>query len=176
MKIQNMFISTLLITGVIACGTTNESEVAENDAAANEMSQEANVVFGTYGEEIDVDEAIMPMELMLEMEGHDSLNVTLVAEINSSCKKKGCWMNVDLGNEEEMTVRFIDYGFFVPKEGIEGKTAFMRGTVKRDTTSVELLQHYAEDGGATQEEIDEITEPEYSLTFLADGVVIHNAE
>jgi hypothetical protein len=45
-----------------------------------------------------------------------------------------------------------------------------------DTLSVEMLRHYAEDGGATPEEIEEITEPEYSLSFVADGVVIREEE
>jgi hypothetical protein len=33
-------------------------------------------------------------------------------------------------------------------------------------------KHYAEDGGATQEEIDAITGDQVKLTFVADGVKI----
>jgi len=35
-----------------------------------------------------------------------------------------------------------------------------------------LLRHYAEDAGKSEEEIMTITEPEYVLTFTADGVII----
>ena len=40
--------------------------------------------------------------------------------------------------------------------------------------SVDLLRHYAEDAGKSKDEIEKITKPEVSLTFLADGVFIEN--
>jgi len=168
---------TVLALTMVACSTGTQSEdVDSTDATTQEVQDAGSNVFGTYGEEISIDEAISPVELMLEMEGRDSMAVTLEAVINSSCKKKGCWMNVDAGNGEEMKVTFTDYGFFVPKEGVEGMTAIMQGTAMWDTLSVEMLRHYAEDGGATPEEIEEITEPEFSLSFVADGVVIRKEE
>jgi len=69
-------------------------------------------------------------------------------------------------------VRFKDYGFFVPKEGVEGKEAIMHGYAKMDTISVDMLRHYAEDAGDSEEEIMKITEPSYTLEFIADGVLI----
>ena len=41
-----------------------------------------------------------------------------------------------------------------------------------DTISVEMLRHYAEDAGDSEEEILKITEAEYELSFIADGVLI----
>ena len=41
-----------------------------------------------------------------------------------------------------------------------------------DTMDVEILRHYAEDGGASKNEILKITEPQYVLGFIADGVLI----
>ena len=35
-----------------------------------------------------------------------------------------------------------------------------------------MLRHYAEDAGKTEEEIMTITEPEYVLSFTANGVII----
>jgi hypothetical protein len=80
-------------------------------------------------------------------------------------------MNVRV-NQDTILVRFKDYGFFVPKEGQENKQVIMRGAVKTDTISVEMLRHYAEDAKLSIEEINKITEPDYSLSFLADGVII----
>ena len=75
-------------------------------------------------------------------------------------------------DEDTVMVRFKDYGFFVPKEGVEGKIAVIRGEAFFDTLSVQLLQHYAEDAGKSEEDILSITEPEYALSFTADGVII----
>jgi hypothetical protein len=41
-----------------------------------------------------------------------------------------------------------------------------------DTISVEMLRHYAEDAKLSIEEINKINEPDYSISFLADGVII----
>jgi hypothetical protein len=40
------------------------------------------------------------------------------------------------------------------------------------TCDVEMLRHFAEDAGQTQEEIDAITEPEVEWSFEATGVYI----
>jgi hypothetical protein len=92
-------------------------------------------------------------------------------EIIDVCPKKGCWMNVKV-DSDTVFVKFKDYGFFVPKEGVEGKTAIISGEIFYDTLSVELLRHYAEDAGKSSEEINLIVEPEYTLAFTAHGVII----
>ncbi|MBP7515759.1 MAG: DUF4920 domain-containing protein, partial [Flavobacteriales bacterium] len=92
--------------------------------------------------------------------------------IITSCQKKGCWMDVQLPNNEVMKVKFLDYAFFVPTEGLEGKTAILNGVATKETIDVATLQHYAEDAGKTKEEIAQITEPRTEITFLADGVLI----
>ena len=92
-------------------------------------------------------------------------------EIIETCAKKGCWMKMRADNDTLM-VRFKDYGFFVPKEGVDGKHVIVNGEAFYDTLTVDLLRHYAEDAGKTEEEIMTITEPEYVLSFTANGVII----
>jgi hypothetical protein len=75
-----------------------------------------------------------------------------------------------------MRVTFKDYGFFVPKEGMEGKEVVFEGVAKRKVTDVDMLKHFAEDAGKSQEEIDAITEPKVELTFVANGVIIKEKE
>jgi len=99
-------------------------------------------------------------------------NVILDGFITQTCAKKGCWMDVKMLEGDTMMVRFKDYGFFVPKEGVEDLRTVMRGTAKMDTISVDLLRHYAEDAGDTEDEIMQITEPRFVLEFIADGVLI----
>ena len=99
-------------------------------------------------------------------------NVILDGFITQTCAKKGCWMDVKMAEGDTMMVRFKDYGFFVPKKGVEDLRTVMRGTAKMDTISVDLLRHYAEDAGDTEDEIMQITEPRFVLEFIADGVLI----
>ena len=97
--------------------------------------------------------------------------IKIEGEILSSCPMKGCWMKIK-SEEDTILVRFKDYGFFVPKDGIAGDKTIINGKLSIDTLSVALLRHYAEDAGKSLEEINKITESEVSMTFLADGVLI----
>ena len=111
-SIMYKWILSVLVITMVACSTgTQNEESAQKETPKEEIQDAASNVFGTYGQEISEDGAITPLELMLEMEGKDSLAVTLEAEIESCCKKKGCWMNVQVGNGEQLKVTFKDYGF-----------------------------------------------------------------
>ncbi len=100
-------------------------------------------------------------------------NIQIKGKIKSTCKMKGCWMELDV-DEKTIFVRFKDYGFFVPKEGAEGKSAVINGKLSVDTLSVAQLRHYAEDAGKSKEEISLINKEEITLSFLAEGVIIMN--
>jgi hypothetical protein len=106
----------------------------------------------------------------LGMIGGDESNVIVEATIVEVCQKKGCWMRVTDG-EQELFVRFQDYGFFVPMNAA-GREVVMHGTSVAQVASVEELRHYAEDAGKSDREIKAITEPETRVTFFADSVYI----
>lgn len=147
--------------------------VACNNAGSEaEVPAEPEVIRSFYGDSITVDNAITVAELTQQMAGKDSLMTKVSATIQQTCTKMGCWMDVDLGNGETMTVFMHDHSFFVPKEGCEGKVAVFEGKAYYDTLSVEYLQHLAEDAGKTAEEIALITEPKPALSFDATGVII----
>ena len=126
----------------------------------------------SYGAAITPDGAITTADLVKNMSLTDSMATKVECEIVTSCIKKGCWMDVQLPGGDVMKVRFKDYGFFVPTKGLEGKRAVLQGYASKETTDVATLRHYAEDAGKSKEEIEKITEPEHSLMFLADGVLI----
>ncbi len=103
----------------------------------------------------------------------DSLQTQMIGEIKEVCQAKGCWMKVKLESDEEVFVRFKDYGFFVPKDAA-GKKVVMNGAAFLEEMSVEDQKHYAEDEGASEEELAQITAPKRTLRFEADGVLIAN--
>jgi hypothetical protein len=70
-----------------------------------------------------------------------------------------------------MRVTFKDYAFFMPKD-LSGKRVVVDGFARVETTSVEVLRHYAEDAKKTPAEITAITEPKREVSFEAAGVLI----
>lgn len=142
-------------------------------SCGNKTAETATGTF--YGEEFKIENAVAATELTALAKEGKATDIVVTGKINEACKKKGCWMTIDLGNNEEMRVTFKDYAFFVPKD-CDGKTATFKGTATFDTTSVADLQHYASDEGLAQEEIDKITEPEIALVFEATGVWIHASQ
>ncbi len=141
----------------------------------NKSENEAEVV-GKYGAEITADGAISVENMVAELAKSDSVMVKVKGEITATCAMKGCWMNLVMPNGEEMRVTFKDYGFFVPKEEMEGNEALIDGVVTRTVTDVETLKHYAEDAGKSQDVIDAITEPKEELAFVANGVIIYKTQ
>jgi hypothetical protein len=127
------------------------------------------------GKKINEKNAISAAEFKQKMAKADSMDVKFEAYVSSVCQKKGCWVNVDLGNNETMMVRFKDYGFFMPKD-CSGQKAIFQGKAFKEVISVAQLRHYAEDAGKSKEEIEKITEPENRLSFEAEGVILFSSK
>ena len=162
-KMKHTLVLGLLLLAA-ACQTPKE-----NTPAAEET---VKVNYASYGEQITSDNAIDIKTISELMAGKDSLEVKLTGEIEKTCKMKGCWMTVKTSDNTTMRVTFENYGFFVPKEGMEGKTAIVQGEVKKTLNTVETLRHFAQDEGKSAEEINAITEPQEEYTFVATGVLI----
>ena len=124
-----------------------------------------------YGDLINNSDIINISDVKNSISQNGKIETKVQGEILSTCAKKGCWMKLKT-EEDTLMVRFKDYGFFVPKEGVEGCNAIIQGEAYYDTLTVELLQHYAQDAGKSEDEILSIKEPEYNFLFEANGVII----
>ncbi|MFT3793233.1 DUF4920 domain-containing protein [Flavobacterium sp.] len=148
----------------------------EKDAAKPELKAEAktNTKYATFGDKITADKALTKEQMTQKyasLKKGDTINVKFKSKIMSVCKKKGCWMKMDLAENKESFIRFKDYGFFVPLNA-DNSDAIVSGKAFLDVISVDELKHYAKDGGKSQEEIDKITQPKITYAFQADGVLI----
>lgn len=157
-----ILLSTIGVALLSACGSNHETkeEVATVDTTLM-----------YFGDSITTEGALACSDLINQIKGKDSIQIKLTGTIEDVCQKKGCWMNLSLGNGQSMRVKFKDYAFFMPKDAA-GKTVFIDGWAYNDTIPVAQLQHYAEDAGKSKEEIAKITEPEISISFEANGVII----
>lgn len=158
----------ILALGVIASLFVNCEQKKE---VAPEV---AKVEYAKFGDSISVDNALSTDEMMKKfasLKEGDTINVKFKSKINEVCQKKGCWMTLDLANENETFVKFKDYGFFVPLNA-QDKEVVVDGKAFISVESVADLKHYAKDAGKSQAAIDSITKPEITYSFLANGVLI----
>ena len=136
----------------------------------NPSNQAPTIAYQYFGDSISVENPLSHLAVLDSLSLHDSVALTFTSTITEVCQTKGCWMDVQLGNQL-MMVKFWDYAFFVPKDAA-GKTAVLKGYAKKTTNSVEWLKHKAQDAGATQDSIDKITQPTFGYDFVATGVAI----
>ena len=177
MKKQFILFNISIVCAIVSLYSCNNSEKKHTE------SKEVNWYVSTdteyakpntgkgYGASFDTTGSKPLSELIKSYKGEDLNDVVLEARVESVCKVKGCWMQMDKGDGTTMRVKFKDYAFFVPRD-INGKSAIFQGKLYMDTTSIAQLKHYAEDDGQTKEEIEKITEPEINMVFLANGVYI----
>lgn len=136
--------------------------------------EEVKVNYTSFGENITTENAISKDDMISKfqnLKAGDTIDVKFASKVNKVCKTKGCWMKVDLGKELETTVKFKDYGFFVPMNSEERKV-IVKGKAYVTETPVAELQHLAKDAGKTEEQIAAIIEPKFTYAFIADGVLM----
>ncbi|GAB5400496.1 MAG: hypothetical protein Aureis2KO_20810 [Aureisphaera sp.] len=172
MKRNLLFLFVLTIV-LASCNSAKEKEAETPKSMGLEQATKYDLK-GYRFEDNDLTSSSELLAAYKEMKVGDTIEMKVKAKVNSVCQKKGCWMRLDLG-EEESFVRFKDYGFFMPKD-LAGNEVLVNGLAYVEETSVEDLKHYAEDAGKPQEEIDAITEPELSYNFLSTGVLIPKEE
>lgn len=169
MKKTLLFIfSTLIIVGC----TTSETQEVET-----EIEEVTEITYANFGAEVTPEGAIDQVEmadLFKNLSAGDTIPVKFISNITQVCQKKGCWMKMELTEDEPVFVRFTDYGYFVPFNAGDHK-AIVEGRAFLSIVTVDELKHYAKDAGDSQEEIDLITEPEISYAIQADGVLIEES-
>ena len=152
----------------VACKSDKKTE----ESVATEETQD--MAYTSIGMKIDAESSLSIQDMVEKYDAlsvGDTINTKMTAKVNEVCQSKGCWMKLDLGNGEEVMVKFKDYGFFMPKD-IAGKEVVINGKAFVNEMPVDEQKHYAEDAGESQEVIDAITEPKKTYSFEADGVLL----
>lgn len=167
MKIVKVLLGVLLIASVSCKSDQQKNEVNST------VKQEVKYI--SFGDEISNDDVISKNEMaekFKDLKDGDTINVKFSTTIDAVCKKKGCWMDVNLGeNSPKAVVKFKDYGFFMPLNS-ENREIIVQGKAFVKTASVNELRHLAKDGGKSKEEIAAINEPKRTLSILSDGVLM----
>lgn len=160
---RKIIYTVFVVLALTSCKKNEEVKVDEKPEA-----------YAKFGESITDEGAITKEDLLAKyksMKPTDTLNVKVAAKITEVCQKKGCWMNLDLGEGKSTFVKFKDYGFFMPLNAANSE-AIVNGKAFIEVTSIENLKEYAKDAGKSKAAIDSIVAPETNYSFLADGVLI----
>jgi hypothetical protein len=142
----------------------------KSSSPANSNTANDGKNFGTL---VTADKAVAYDMMLAKMGNKDSMSMKVVGKVKEVCQKKGCWMTLvsDKPGYPETRVTFKDYAFFMPKD-LSGKRVVVDGFARVETTSVEVLRHYAEDAKKSPAEIAAITQPKREVSFEAAGVLI----
>lgn len=156
---RNSLIVALIVALMFSC-KKQKVEVKEN--------------FASFGEKISTDSVLTSLEMFEKYKSlkvKDTIQVKFRSKIESVCQAKGCWMNLELADNQSAFVKFKDYGFFMPLNSADSET-IVSGKAFISVESVEELKHYAKDEGKSQAAIDSIIAPKTNYSFLANGVLI----
>ena len=164
-----------ILFSLLLIGACNSSKQV-NDPAVGPY---AKVVKSTkkgdfYGEKFDTKTTISYNDMIDKIDQGDTLNVVVEGYTTEVCQAKGCWMNFvesPVNTDKQVFIKFQDYAFFVPLNS-GSSDMVLKGKAYSEFTSVDELRHYAEDKGASQEEIESITEPKKEYKIMASGVFV----
>jgi hypothetical protein len=163
-KIGNMKILQILL--VIGFMSSSTSFAQKNNKATTD--------YALFGSKFNSKNALTNKQMLKKyqtLKKGDTVAVKFQSTIKEVCKKKGCWMQMDLTGNKQTFVKFKDYSFFVPLNA-DNSEAIVNGYAFIEEISIEDLKHYAMDAKKSKEEIAKITKPEINYGFKAIGVLI----
>ena len=146
----------------------------EHDGQVEVTVDGTGIEYASFGDKIASENALTHSQMLKKystLKPGDTIDVKFRSKITGVCQKKGCWMTLDLPEDNSTFVKFKDYAFFVPLNATN-EEAIVSGKAFVSETPVAELRHYAKDAGKSEVEIAKITKPEVKYGFMADGVLI----
>ncbi len=131
--------------------------------------QEQKVDEQTFGAEITMTKSVSLAELYTNSAEYAGKEILVEGAITEVCQKKGCWLKMTDG-QNELTVKFKDYEFFVPKDAAQSHVKV------QGVFAVEVDEHIEQEAGKQKEgeRAEEHVSSPYS--FTASAVVITPAQ
>jgi len=68
-----------------------------------------------FGSDVTLGESVSLTAIYANPDQYKDKEIRVEGTIKEVCQHKGCWLKLTDGNQE-LTIRFKDYGFFVPKD------------------------------------------------------------
>jgi len=123
-------------------------------------------------------QAITVKQLTTNVEDYRGKFVRVTGTVDKVCTKKGCWLTLKQdGADQGLFVKFPDpaEGRLIPLDAV-GKRAAVEGIVKVRDIPPEVAKHYAEESGATAEQLAKITGPQKQITLASPSAQVEGVE
>lgn len=170
MRIASILIIVGLFLGLSSCA--NSATESRDEHAGHDHNTEIGLPStGSFGAKISKDNALDVQTAIAQISEDTTKSLRVKGTILEVCQHSGCWITMDIGDGEVLMVNVLDHAYGLPKDAA-GKDVWVEGVAVRELIQVDMLKHYAEDAGRSQEEIDAITEPQWTYTLDAVGVII----
>ncbi len=156
-RMESRHLLVLLLTGLLACSSESGKTPATVGAPAGDPSTgeeaaddspAAEEPFELFGEELGSSTEVPFAELLANPAVYRGKTVITSGVVRQNCQKKGCWMDVRPEGDRSaasLTVRFKNYGFFVPLNS-RGARVRMEGITKVTTMTAEEVAHMEDEG------------------------------
>ena len=169
------FLFLIPFLALAACAEAPETATEPDTEAAASSTAETVLVGATVPE----GEALTADALVAQASALNGETVLVEGQIEKVCQMAGCWLTFVTEDGQAVRVNVprdaeANYVFTFPQDA-SGRTARVAGTFTVEEESVEILRHYAEDEGASEEEIAAITEPRLTLALEASGAELTGA-
>lgn len=166
-----------LLAVVLLLAACEQPAETSTDTADNGIPVE----WASFGDGVTIteDEAFSVADLVENPGSYDDQLVRVDGNVVAVCQMAGCWLQLENPDGEPLRIHVPRdpetrrYVWTFPMN-LGPSPAIVQGIASTDTISVAQQQHYLEDGGASQEEIDAITEPQLVTRLVADGALIEN--
>ena len=140
-----------------------------------------------YGDPIDLaGEAVEVQDVLAEPSAFAGKTVLIRGTIESVCQTRGCWVRLMPAGEKAASLTpgmdnaFIKLvceqaGQLVPADSA-GAVALVRGEVTVEEIDEATARHYAQDAGASEDEVAKIVGPQKTVRVSSPGVAVVKAD
>jgi uncharacterized membrane protein YcgQ (UPF0703/DUF1980 family) len=128
-----------------------------------------------FGDKVTLEKSVSLTEIYANPDQYKNKEIRVEGTIKEVCQHKGCWLKLTDGTKE-LTIRFKDYGFFVPKDAATS-TVIVQGifTIEPDMHIEQESEAQAEGKEhAEMQEEDEKTMKSAPFSFTASAVEIYS--
>lgn len=161
----------LAITIIFTSCSNNKPTEAENNQKPLPKKEVPGKQSTSFGEKVEFAGAADATRIPSLLENANEKEIKIIGNIVDVCQSSGCWLDLDIGNNQTIHVTFKDEAFVIPKD-VAGKVALLDGIATKEILSVDLLKKMAAENGLSQSEIDKITEPGLEYSYEAKGIEI----
>ncbi len=168
----SLVVTTVIAGSLAACGSAEPAPAPEATVEQPPAQVEpASDPFELFGAALDPAVESVAFNLVLATpDAYAKKTIATSGSVRAACEKRGCWMEIrDPGDRAStgLTVRFKNYGFFVPLNS-RGADVRIQGVVKvQKMTAAQVKEMEAEGGTVANKQPDGSAT---AIEFTATGV------